>query len=234
LLHPAAGWGSPCFHAGPPLAALPVRRPVRSPVVGPTLPRDAPHTPRRSPPTCSSPRRSCRSRLEQPHHCDRLPPRRCASEPRTVRRLRGIRRPPTSRPCSAGGSVATATVASRSRPLLPWALRPSRVLARPLDPPTRCVSASARCPSSRRPRTTSLPPSTARSAGSADAWSFSRSPRSWPSFRLAHPVAREDVRFEDTPVRSVCSPSAPSPPRWVDRGPQLRTLLGFFDVKELG
>jgi hypothetical protein len=100
-----------------------------------------------------------------PHRCGRCP--LVVGPPRSP--VAGVaRRPSTSRPCSAVGSVATAAVASFGRPLLPWASFPSRVLGgtglrpdasphRPSDlaPPTGPGVATGPC---RLPRSRDRPP----------------------------------------------------------------------------
>ena len=118
------------------------------------------------------------------------------------------------------------------RPLLPWALRPSRVLADsgsldptrlrigPLEsgPPSVCDVAIA---SSRRPRRCRW-----RSAFT-ESQPIPCRPSGW---RV--PVARNRVRFDEPPRPSVCSRfRARVPPEWVGHGPRLRTLLGLLTSK---
>ena len=80
------------LHSPPALRREPVR------LVDHSLSRCALHTPRRSPPTSS------RAASLRP-----LPSRRCASAKCSEFPRRTPRRPSTSRPCSTGGSVATAS-----------------------------------------------------------------------------------------------------------------------------
>jgi hypothetical protein len=116
------------------------------------------------------------------------------------------RRPSTSRPCSAVGSVATAAVASFGRPLLPWASFPSRVLTgaglRPDASPRRPV----RPGTADRPRCRHrvLPPASfARpTAGVTDAVD-----RDIPSTGSGSAVASEALRLEVCPRQPVRDPS---------------------------
>ena len=118
------------------------------------------------------------------------------------------------------------------RPLLPWALCPSRVLASfdsldpmrlhigPLDsvPPTvRDVAIAL----GRRPRRCRWRSTFAESLPT------SCRPSGW---RV--PVARSRFRFDEPPRPSVCSRfRARVPPKWVGHGPRLRSLLGLLTLK---
>ena len=118
------------------------------------------------------------------------------------------------------------------RPLLPWALCPSRVLADSgsLDPtrlrigPLESGPPSVRdvaIASSRRPRRCRW-----RSAFT-ESQPIPCRPSGW---RV--PVARNRVRFDEPPRPSVCSRfRARVPPEWVGHGPRLRTLLGLLTSK---
>lgn len=124
LLHPGTGSR---------FAAFPVRRPPLDTTRDPKVPARTYGRPKPSPLRSSHPSKKS-SRLQP----DDASPRPVAPSPLDLRLrsrtcLARLRRPSTSRPCSAVGSVAPPTVASRMRPLLPWALFPSRVRADPTD-----------------------------------------------------------------------------------------------------
>lgn len=166
-----------------------------------------------------------------PHRCGRCP---LVVGPSLPTVAGAPRRPSTSRPCSAVGSVATAAVASFGRPLLPWASFPSRVLGgtgfRPDASPHRPVCLVAADPNRccHRP----VPPASfARpTAGVTDAVD-----RDIPSTDWCAAVASDALRLEVCPRQPVRDPSgAPSSRSSPWAGPRPRTLLGLLTSKNVG
>jgi hypothetical protein len=156
-----------------------------------------------------------------------LPPRRRASALPAIRRWWLARRPSTSRPCSADGSVATA---DRCQPMAALSFRglrfPSRVLARP-DLATRRVSASAHSAAPTDPDRHRCRPAPPASLPKTAPGFHQVAIADIPSRRFRDPVARERVRFGDCPKRSVCSCPAVAPPRWLEGGPRCGPSWGF-------
>ena len=118
------------------------------------------------------------------------------------------------------------------RPLLPWALFPSRVLARcwTFDPTRLRIGPFDLLPpaSSRRYRRT-VPPTLPLTA-TADSHRRPRLAlppvRFWPACCQVDPPVRSDSRA----VRLLPRPGI-QPPKRLDTGPRLRTLLGFVTSK---
>jgi hypothetical protein len=128
LLHPGAGRGSPRFCGRPLLASIPTpegTRPAASSVPR-AFPRRVSHPPKKSP----RPQHTAFPRLSL-HLCRPLPPRRwCSNWPANSKMHSQLAPLDLEAFLRCRVRSARPVLPRDDRPLLPWALRPSRVLAR--------------------------------------------------------------------------------------------------------